>query len=55
MPQLYPNPWFTILIYAWLVLLAIVPLKVLSYVYPNHNYLRGLEKPEGHSWFWPWL
>nr|UMB50996.1 ATP synthase F0 subunit 8 [Pipa arrabali] len=53
MPQLSPDPWFTILLSSWLVLL-ILPPKVASHRSFNEPATQGAEKPKPFPWNWPW-
>nr|AIC78693.1 ATPase8 [Profundulus punctatus] len=55
MPQLLPAPWFCILLYVWLVYLYLLPLKVVTYVYPNDKDLQALYKTKKLYWLWPWF
>nr|ABA11752.1 ATPase subunit 8 [Novaculichthys taeniourus] len=54
MPQLNPAPWFSILVFSWLVFLTIIPQKVLSHTFPNEATSRSVETPKTESWNWPW-
>nr|YP_009685573.1 ATP synthase F0 subunit 8 [Aphyosemion coeleste]QDT76395.1 ATP synthase F0 subunit 8 [Aphyosemion coeleste] len=54
MPQLNPAPWFTILIFTWMIFLMILPKKVLAYKYPNDPGLQSLSSPKTELWNWPW-
>ncbi|YP_009142206.1 ATP synthase F0 subunit 8 (mitochondrion) [Sinocyclocheilus anshuiensis] len=54
MPQLNPNPWFAILVYSWLLLLAIIPTKVLNHTSPNKPTPVSAEKHKTGPWHWPW-
>nr|YP_001531181.1 ATP synthase F0 subunit 8 [Stylephorus chordatus]BAF91452.1 ATPase subunit 8 [Stylephorus chordatus]BAF91465.1 ATPase subunit 8 [Stylephorus chordatus]BAF91478.1 ATPase subunit 8 [Stylephorus chordatus] len=55
MPQLNPAPWFMILIFSWIILLTIVPLKVTAHKMPKPctNQISSTNKTK--SWPWPWL
>nr|YP_009059601.1 ATP synthase F0 subunit 8 [Brycon orbignyanus]AIN79130.1 ATP synthase F0 subunit 8 [Brycon orbignyanus]ARS00865.1 ATP synthase F0 subunit 8 [Brycon orbignyanus] len=53
MPQLNPAPWFSILVFSWLILL-IIPSKVLKYTF-NYNPMAANKKGvQKDSWIWPW-
>nr|AAP75223.1 ATP synthase 8 [Chromis chrysura]AAP75225.1 ATP synthase 8 [Chromis chrysura]QUJ18247.1 ATP synthase protein 8 [Chromis chrysura] len=54
MPQLYPAPWFTILMFSWLVFLTILPPKILAHIFPNEPTPQSTEKPQTDPWYWPW-
>nr|YP_010398036.1 ATP synthase F0 subunit 8 [Rasbora tuberculata]UQJ79365.1 ATP synthase F0 subunit 8 [Rasbora tuberculata] len=53
MPQLNPLPWFTILIFSWVVLL-LTPNKVLGYIQPNEFILLDIKKYQNLNWVWLW-
>nr|YP_007475258.1 ATP synthase F0 subunit 8 [Acentrogobius chlorostigmatoides]AGC93492.1 ATP synthase F0 subunit 8 [Acentrogobius chlorostigmatoides]AKU36820.1 ATP synthase subunit 8 [Acentrogobius sp. QHY-2015] len=54
MPQLNPSPWFAILIFSWLVLLAVVVPKVLAHIFPNNPAPQNAQNPKTEIWTWPW-
>nr|YP_009312208.1 ATP synthase F0 subunit 8 [Barbodes aurotaeniatus]BAV71605.1 ATPase subunit 8 [Barbodes aurotaeniatus] len=54
MPQLNPDPWFMTLIFAWLIFLLIIPIKVLSHISPNEPSPVNTEKHKTGSWDWLW-
>nr|AKH04942.1 ATP synthase F0 subunit 8 [Ancistrus sp. 1a MNRJ42890] len=54
MPQLNPAPWFTILLFSWLVFLAIVPNKVLNHTFTNELTTPASQKLKSETWNWPW-
>nr|YP_001054806.1 ATP synthase F0 subunit 8 [Ditrema temminckii]BAF46835.1 ATPase subunit 8 [Ditrema temminckii] len=54
MPQLNPSPWFVILIFSWLIFAAIVPPKILAYLFPNEPSLQSTSKSNKQPWGWPW-
>nr|YP_010037330.1 ATP synthase F0 subunit 8 [Sebastes oculatus]QQW48127.1 ATP synthase F0 subunit 8 [Sebastes oculatus] len=54
MPQLNPTPWFAILIFSWMVFLAIIPAKVTAHTFPNTPTLQSAEKAKTDPWTWPW-
>nr|BAI77252.1 ATPase subunit 8 [Centrophryne spinulosa] len=54
MPQLNPTPWLSILMFSWLVFLALLPPKVLAHTFPNELSPKTTETPKAHPWIWPW-
>nr|QXU60116.1 ATP synthase F0 subunit 8 [Guttera pucherani] len=53
MPQLNPNPWFTILLLTWLSFSLLIQPKLLSFITTNPPLNKTLPtKPT--SWTWPW-
>nr|YP_009348596.1 ATPase subunit 8 [Saurogobio immaculatus]BAW87993.1 ATPase subunit 8 [Saurogobio immaculatus] len=54
MPQLDPNPWFTILVFSWIIFLTIIPTKILNHTPPNEPTPMSEEKHKTESWNWPW-
>nr|YP_010045234.1 ATP synthase subunit 8 [Esox niger]QPF96595.1 ATP synthase subunit 8 [Esox americanus vermiculatus]QPF96686.1 ATP synthase subunit 8 [Esox niger]QPF96790.1 ATP synthase subunit 8 [Esox americanus americanus]BAN81587.1 ATPase subunit 8 [Esox niger] len=54
MPQLNPAPWFTILIFSWLVFLIVIPPKVINHAFTNEPAPQNTEKPKSEPWNWPW-
>nr|YP_008592610.1 ATP synthase F0 subunit 8 [Umbra pygmaea]YP_009178051.1 ATP synthase F0 subunit 8 [Umbra limi]AJW75342.1 ATP synthase F0 subunit 8 [Umbra limi]QWE36920.1 ATP synthase F0 subunit 8 [Umbra pygmaea]BAN81626.1 ATPase subunit 8 [Umbra pygmaea] len=54
MPQLNPAPWFTILLFSWLVFLIVIPPKVLNYTFTNEPSPQNTQKPKPQPWNWPW-
>nr|BAV57030.1 ATPase subunits 8 [Macropinna microstoma] len=54
MPQLNPAPWFTILVFSWLVFLAIIPPKILSRTFTNEPSTLNTQKTKPAPWNWPW-
>nr|YP_003457009.1 ATP synthase F0 subunit 8 [Neoceratias spinifer]BAI77096.1 ATPase subunit 8 [Neoceratias spinifer] len=54
MPQLNPAPWFTILVFSWLVFLAVLPPKVLAHTFPNDPAREVAQAPQALPWSWPW-
>nr|AYC65814.1 ATP synthase F0 subunit 8 [Betadevario ramachandrani] len=54
MPQLNPNPWFAILIFSWLIFLAIIPTKIMNHIQPNDPALTTTKTQKNNSWNWPW-
>nr|YP_009551314.1 ATP synthase F0 subunit 8 [Chrysiptera biocellata]ALO81651.1 ATP synthase F0 subunit 8 [Chrysiptera biocellata] len=54
MPQLNPLPWFSILVFSWLIFLLIIPAKVTAHAYPNELIPQTMEKVMAEPWSWPW-
>nr|YP_009685807.1 ATP synthase F0 subunit 8 [Nothobranchius ocellatus]QDU91809.1 ATP synthase F0 subunit 8 [Nothobranchius ocellatus] len=54
MPQLNPAPWFTILLFAWLIFLIAIPPKVLAHTYPNNALSQEVSYSKTESWNWSW-
>nr|YP_007624518.1 ATP synthase F0 subunit 8 [Pucrasia macrolopha]ACR44447.1 ATP synthase F0 subunit 8 [Pucrasia macrolopha] len=53
MPQLNPNPWFTIMLLTWFTFSLIIQPKLLSFTSPN----KPMNKPTATKptpWTWPW-
>nr|YP_003345077.1 ATP synthase F0 subunit 8 [Kaupichthys hyoproroides]BAI53202.1 ATPase subunit 8 [Kaupichthys hyoproroides] len=54
MPQLNPAPWFSILLFSWMVFLMIIPTKVMAHTFNNEPNLQSTKTPETTHWNWPW-
>nr|BAK42567.1 ATPase subunit 8 [Tetranematichthys quadrifilis] len=54
MPQLNPAPWFAILVFAWLIFLAVIPPKVLNHLPTNEITAPSAENLKSNTWNWPW-
>nr|YP_009465647.1 ATP synthase F0 subunit 8 [Doryichthys boaja]AHN95973.1 ATPase subunit 8 [Doryichthys boaja]QAB47281.1 ATP synthase F0 subunit 8 [Doryichthys boaja] len=54
MPQLNPSPWFAIMIFSWIVLMTIVPLKILNHKFPNSPIFTEPKALQSKFWYWPW-
>nr|QUJ18389.1 ATP synthase protein 8 [Chrysiptera biocellata] len=55
MPQLNPLPWFSILIFSWLIFLMLLPAKVTAHTLPNELHAHAVEaKQMKEPWDWPW-
>nr|BAD02183.1 ATPase subunits 8 [Saccopharynx lavenbergi] len=54
MPQLNPDPWFMILIVAWVAFLVIIPVKILTHVINNEIAQQTTDKLKTNPWGWPW-
>nr|YP_010248599.1 ATP synthase F0 subunit 8 [Abramites hypselonotus]QTS03710.1 ATP synthase F0 subunit 8 [Abramites hypselonotus] len=55
MPQLNPSPWFMILLFSWLVLITIIPLKIMKHTITNDPTMLAAMQPEIEPWNWPWF
>nr|QOD97277.1 ATP synthase F0 subunit 8 [Eurypyga helias] len=54
MPQLNPNPWFSILLMTWLTFSLIIQPKLLSFT-PTNPPSNKLHSPmKTNPWTWPW-
>nr|YP_009673454.1 ATP synthase F0 subunit 8 [Amblypharyngodon mola]QDF42870.1 ATP synthase F0 subunit 6 [Amblypharyngodon mola] len=54
MPQLNPLVWFHILVFAWTVLLTLMPNKVLNHLQQNDFKMFKTKPYNQPSWNWPW-
>nr|YP_008592597.1 ATP synthase F0 subunit 8 [Novumbra hubbsi]UXB60126.1 ATP synthase F0 subunit 8 [Novumbra hubbsi]BAN81600.1 ATPase subunit 8 [Novumbra hubbsi] len=54
MPQLNPAPWFSILVFSWLVFLIIIPSKIINHTFNNEPLPMNTEKTKTDPWNWPW-
>nr|YP_004733549.1 ATP synthase F0 subunit 8 [Hemiodopsis gracilis]BAK42112.1 ATPase subunit 8 [Hemiodopsis gracilis]BBU25531.1 ATPase subunit 8 [Hemiodopsis gracilis] len=54
MPQLNPDPWFTIFVFTWLIFIMIIPSKILKHIFTNEPTALSAEKPKMEPWAWPW-
>nr|QXU60129.1 ATP synthase F0 subunit 8 [Leipoa ocellata] len=54
MPQLNPNPWFTIMIFTWLTLSLLIQPKLLSFTTTNPPSHKNFSTPKTNPWTWPW-
>nr|YP_009163113.1 ATP synthase F0 subunit 8 [Scorpaenopsis cirrosa]AKT94796.1 ATP synthase subunit 8 [Scorpaenopsis cirrosa]BBM34751.1 ATPase subunit 8 [Scorpaenopsis ramaraoi] len=54
MPQLNPKPWLLILVFSWLCLLTLVPLKVTSHLFVKPGKTQVSAKQSKDGWTWPW-
>nr|AAN46513.1 ATP synthase F0 subunit 8 [Mitu salvini] len=53
MPQLNPNPWFTIFLMTWLTLSLLIQPKLLSFILTNPPSNKALTT-KTTPWTWPW-
>nr|UBD07307.1 ATP synthase F0 subunit 8 [Synapturanus sp. MHNL 19901] len=53
MPQLTPDPWFTIFIICWLVTSTLPAPKILQHLIHN-NPSPQHHNPQYKNWTWPW-
>nr|AFX67960.1 ATP synthase F0 subunit 8 [Melanotaenia angfa]AFX67993.1 ATP synthase F0 subunit 8 [Melanotaenia parva] len=54
MPQLKLEPWFLILVLAWLIFMTLAPRKVIEYSYPNRLSSKDTKAPKSLPWTWLW-
>nr|YP_009685924.1 ATP synthase F0 subunit 8 [Nothobranchius kafuensis]QDW10622.1 ATP synthase F0 subunit 8 [Nothobranchius kafuensis] len=54
MPQLNPAPWFTIMLFAWLIFLTVIPPKVLAHTSPNSVLIQEASYSGTDFWTWTW-
>nr|WNH24295.1 ATP synthase F0 subunit 8 [Ogilbia cayorum] len=54
MPQLNPAPWFTILIFSWLIFLTLIPPKMLAHTFTNMPAPQSTKEHKTEPWNWPW-
>nr|BAE79933.1 ATPase subunits 8 [Cromeria occidentalis] len=54
MPQLNPTPWFTILLFSWLMFLTVLPPKVMKFNFNNEPTPTSTKKLPTEPWNWPW-
>nr|YP_003934380.1 ATP synthase F0 subunit 8 [Phrynoderma hexadactylum]BAJ21259.1 ATPase 8 [Phrynoderma hexadactylum] len=53
MPQLLPDPWWTIFLFTWVIFLLFAPLKTLSFK-PLNNPTTSISKTQTTIWPWMW-
>nr|YP_009338009.1 ATP synthase F0 subunit 8 [Amazona aestiva]AAP32387.1 ATP synthase 8 [Amazona ochrocephala nattereri]AAP32395.1 ATP synthase 8 [Amazona ochrocephala xantholaema]ABE41907.1 ATP synthase subunit 8 [Amazona aestiva aestiva]ABE41893.1 ATP synthase subunit 8 [Amazona ochrocephala xantholaema]ABE41909.1 ATP synthase subunit 8 [Amazona ochrocephala xantholaema] len=54
MPQLNPNPWFSIMIMSWLTFSLILQPKMLSFTSTNTPTNKTPTTTKNKPWIWPW-
>nr|WNH20325.1 ATP synthase F0 subunit 8 [Asterorhombus filifer] len=54
MPQLNPAPWFATLLFSWLILLALVLPKILSFTIPADTLPQRSASMVKPTWTWKW-
>nr|YP_010235115.1 ATP synthase F0 subunit 8 [Streptopelia tranquebarica]QTC30687.1 ATP synthase F0 subunit 8 [Streptopelia tranquebarica] len=54
MPQLNPNPWFSIMLLSWLTFSLIIQPKLLSFTPTNPPSSKTLITTKPTPWAWPW-
>nr|YP_003457282.1 ATP synthase F0 subunit 8 [Gigantactis vanhoeffeni]BAI77291.1 ATPase subunit 8 [Gigantactis vanhoeffeni] len=54
MPQLNPSPWLNILIFSWVVFLALLLPKILTHNFPYEPNPESAGALEPLPWIWPW-
>nr|WRM53584.1 ATP synthase F0 subunit 8 [Rubricatochromis lifalili] len=55
MPQLNLSPWFTIMIFSWLLFSAAIPPKLIAHAFPDHPAFQLPGGAEPLHWAWPWF
>nr|ACJ43678.1 ATP synthase F0 subunit 8 [Mertensiella caucasica] len=53
MPQLNPDPWFTVFLLSWTIYL-ITMFKMNKFKYQNNPTPQNAKKDKQQSWYWPW-
>nr|UBD07385.1 ATP synthase F0 subunit 8 [Synapturanus sp. QCAZ 59998] len=53
MPQLIPDPWFSIFLMSWLILATLPTPKILKHIIHNNLSPQHLN-PQYKNWTWPW-
>ncbi|ADX43868.1 ATP synthase F0 subunit 8 (mitochondrion) [Meleagris gallopavo] len=53
MPQLNPNPWFTIMLLTWFTYSFLIQPKLLSFT-PTNNPMNKPSTTKPIPWTWPW-
>nr|BAR45801.1 adenosine triphosphatase subunit 8 [Synodus kaianus] len=54
MPQLNPAPWFSIMLFSWLIFLTVIPPKVLGHTFPSEPTPHSADAMKSEPWTWPW-
>nr|BCD55496.1 ATP synthase subunit 8 [Scolopax mira] len=54
MPQLNPNPWFSIMLLSWLTFLLLIQPKLLSLTTTNTPSNKTSSTTKTTPWAWPW-
>nr|YP_009244837.1 ATP synthase F0 subunit 8 [Dendrocopos leucotos]AMO02212.1 ATP synthase F0 subunit 8 [Dendrocopos leucotos] len=54
MPQLNPNPWFSIMLLSWLTFSLMIQPKLLSFPHTNPPINKVQTIAETSPWPWPW-
>nr|AAM73947.1 ATPase 8 [Chrysococcyx lucidus plagosus]AAM73949.1 ATPase 8 [Chrysococcyx lucidus plagosus]AAM73951.1 ATPase 8 [Chrysococcyx lucidus plagosus]AAM73953.1 ATPase 8 [Chrysococcyx lucidus plagosus]AAM73955.1 ATPase 8 [Chrysococcyx lucidus plagosus] len=54
MPQLNPNPWFSIMLMTWFTFLLIIQPKLLSFIQTNSPSTKSTLPHKTTPWTWPW-
>nr|YP_009164732.1 ATP synthase F0 subunit 8 [Psittrichas fulgidus]AJG35703.1 ATP synthase F0 subunit 8 [Psittrichas fulgidus] len=54
MPQLNPNPWFSIMIMSWLTFSLLIQPKVLAFTPTNTPLNKTPTTTKNNPWTWPW-
>nr|AZB87539.1 ATP synthase F0 subunit 8 [Apteronotus rostratus] len=53
MPQLNPAPWFTILLFSWVIFLTVLPPKMLKHLFINPPTALSTKNSKTQPWNWP--
>nr|YP_002860202.1 ATP synthase F0 subunit 8 [Fejervarya cancrivora]ACD49887.1 ATP synthase F0 subunit 8 [Fejervarya cancrivora] len=54
MPQLLPDPWFTIFIFTWAIFIIAAPMKIASYEFPKDPTPIAPKTLPSPAWTWKW-
>nr|ADL09114.1 ATP synthase F0 subunit 8 [Forpus modestus] len=54
MPQLNPNPWFSIMIMSWITFSLILQPKTLTFTLTNPPANKKPTPTKNTPWIWPW-
>nr|BBH37205.1 ATPase subunit 8 [Priolepis semidoliata] len=54
MPQLNPAPWFSILVFSWLVIFILVLPLTLAHTTNNEPSTQNPSTLKTQPWTWPW-
>nr|QXU59934.1 ATP synthase F0 subunit 8 [Centrocercus urophasianus] len=54
MPQLNPNPWFTIMLLTWFTFSLLIQPKLLSFTSTSNPTNKTTAATKPSPWVWPW-
>nr|APO20626.1 ATP synthase subunit 8 [Athene superciliaris] len=54
MPQLNPNPWFSVMLIAWVTLSTMIQPKLLSFPLTTQPSRKTSTPTSTTPWTWPW-
>lgn len=54
MPQLCPDPWFTIFVFSWATILLVMFPKLESHTFPNEPSPQKITLLQSNPWTWSW-